>query len=359
MVCPARCRRQHGAAEARLGKPSVVISQRGVLSLAHAYEGSPLQSFIELSDKWFPQHSSYTCNLSSAEVASESGSGLWLGISGAEHATSSRQRIDIASSLWTTAGSDYCHFSLRKLITISTYTRQKAKSKYRNRIQFEITSQKQSSDAHKTSCDRVKRCRERKINIKASERVNRWRIHTPSSTLSCVTGKVRGTPSSVSEEPSNEVKAIAGMPRRLRKAPYQHVSEFELGRMIGLRETEGRTQLRAGTGPRNVTTARNDRHLVRMAVTDHTASSTVLARHWSTATGVGLSASTVRRHLLQTGLVARIPLRRLPLSRNHKRLRLQWARERRRWCAEWQSVVFTDESRFNLSYCNGRIRVRR
>ncbi|KAJ8884371.1 hypothetical protein PR048_016228 [Dryococelus australis] len=96
---------------------------------------------------------------------------------------------------------------------------------------------------------------------------------------------------------------------------------------------DGCTQRRAGTGPRNVTTTRDDRHLVRMAVVDRTASSTVLARHWSTATGVDLSASTVRRRLLRAGLIARMPLRRLPLSRNHKRLRLQWARERRRWPA--------------------------
>ena len=122
---------------------------------------------------------------------------------------------------------------------------------------------------------------------------------------------------------------------------------------------EGRTQRRAGSGPRNRTTARDDRHLVRMARTDRTASSTVLARRWSTATGVNTSASTVRRRLLQGGLVARMSLRPLPLSRNHKRLRLQWAREHRQWGAEWRNVVFSDESRFNVSYSDGRIRVRR
>ncbi|KAJ8878425.1 hypothetical protein PR048_019003 [Dryococelus australis] len=41
-----------------------------------------------------------------------------------------------------------------------------------NRIRLERASQKHSSDAHKIPYDRVKRCRERKINIKASERVN-------------------------------------------------------------------------------------------------------------------------------------------------------------------------------------------
>ncbi|KAJ8866290.1 hypothetical protein PR048_032133 [Dryococelus australis] len=41
-----------------------------------------------------------------------------------------------------------------------------------SRIRLGRASQKQSSDSHKTPYDRVKRCRERKINIKASERVN-------------------------------------------------------------------------------------------------------------------------------------------------------------------------------------------
>ena len=115
----------------------------------------------------------------------------------------------------------------------------------------------------------------------------------------------------------------------------------------------------AGTGPRNVTTARDDGYLFRMALTDRTASSTVLSRRWSTATSLDLSASTVRRRLLRAGLVARMPLRRLPLSKDHQRLRLQWARDRRHWRVEWRNVVFSDESLFNMSYNDGRIRVRR
>ncbi|KAJ8895732.1 hypothetical protein PR048_001070 [Dryococelus australis] len=55
---------------------------------------------------------------------------------------------------------------------MSADTRQKAKSKYRNRIRLESVSQKQSSDTHKIPYDRVKRCLERNINIKASERLN-------------------------------------------------------------------------------------------------------------------------------------------------------------------------------------------
>ena len=108
-----------------------------------------------------------------------------------------------------------------------------------------------------------------------------------------------------------------------------------------------------------MTTGRDDRHIVRMVGTDRTASSTVLSPRWSTAAGLDLSASRVRRRLLRAGLVARMPLRRLPLSRDHQPLRLQWARERHHWRAEWRNVVFSDESHFNMSYNDGCIGVRR
>ncbi|GFU64396.1 transposable element Tcb1 transposase [Trichonephila clavipes] len=95
-----------------------------------------------------------------------------------------------------------------------------------------------------------------------------------------------------------------------------------------------------------------------MAQTDRTASSRQLAAQWSTATGVSLCASSIRRRLLQRGLRARIPLYRIPLTQNHRRLRLQWANVHRSWRADWQQVVFSDESRFNLWHHDDRIRVR-
>ena len=61
-------------------------------------------------------------------------------------------------------------------------------------------------------------------------------------------------------------------------------------RVWNQRREEGRTQRCAGTGQRNVTTARDDRHLVRRAKTDRTASSTVLNGRWSTGKGLDLSA---------------------------------------------------------------------
>ncbi|GFU01154.1 transposable element Tc1 transposase, partial [Trichonephila clavipes] len=166
---------------------------------------------------------------------------------------------------------------------------------------------------------------------------------------------------------------------------FEQISVFERGRIVGLREAglsyravaarvqrnsstimrvsnqgtdEGRTARKSVSGPRNVTSAREDRRLVRMAQTDRTAFSRQLAAQWSTATRVSLCASSIQRRLLQRGLRARIPLYRIPLTQNHRRLRLHWANVHRSWRTDWQQIVFSDKSRFNLWHHDGRIRVR-
>ncbi|GFV84918.1 transposable element Tc1 transposase [Trichonephila clavipes] len=125
----------------------------------------------------------------------------------------------------------------------------------------------------------------------------------------------------------------------IRRLKFVQISEFERGRIVGLREAglsyravaarvqrnsstimrvskqwtdEGRTAEKSASGPQNVTSAREDRRLVRMAQTNRTASSRQLAAQWSTTTRVALCASSIWRRLLQRGLRARIPLCRIP-----------------------------------------------
>ncbi|GFX14622.1 transposable element Tc1 transposase [Trichonephila clavipes] len=66
---------------------------------------------------------------------------------------------------------------------------------------------------------------------------------------------------------------------------------------------EGRTARKSVSGPRNVTSAREDRRLVRMIQTDRTAFSRQLTAQWSTATRVSFCASLIRRRLLQQGFL--------------------------------------------------------
>ncbi|GFX33054.1 transposable element Tc1 transposase [Trichonephila clavipes] len=62
---------------------------------------------------------------------------------------------------------------------------------------------------------------------------------------------------------------------------------------------------KTGSGRRKVTSARDDRHLLHMAVNDRTVFSRKLAARWSTAAGVLMSASSIRRRLLHRALRSR------------------------------------------------------
>ena len=67
------------------------------------------------------------------------------------------------------------------------------------------------------------------------------------------------------------------------------------------------------------------------------------------ATGTRISAKTVRRRLRCARLRSRRPYVGVPLTVGHKHARLNWATAHRRWTRrQWNEVVFTDESRFNL-----------
>ncbi|GFV43964.1 transposable element Tcb2 transposase [Trichonephila clavipes] len=58
---------------------------------------------------------------------------------------------------------------------------------------------------------------------------------------------------------------------------------------------------------------------------------------------------TVYRRLGHIGLYARRPVRCVPLTATHSRLRLIWSREHALWTSQqWSCVMFSDESRFNL-----------
>ncbi|GFX03952.1 transposable element Tcb1 transposase [Trichonephila clavipes] len=91
-----------------------------------------------------------------------------------------------------------------------------------------------------------------------------------------------------------------------------------------------------------------------MTVTDRSATSRIVAQNIESVTHHSVSSRTIRRRLQQSGLSAKRPL---PLTQNHRRLRHQCCDERRMWEAEWNEVVFTDESRICLQHHDGRIRV--
>ncbi|KFM73940.1 Transposable element Tcb1 transposase, partial [Stegodyphus mimosarum] len=155
-----------------------------------------------------------------------------------------------------------------------------------------------------------------------------------------------------------------------------HLDDFLRGRIIGRLEC-GRTQLevsdelgivqsvisrlwqqfqddgnvirRYRTGRPRVTTPNEDRHLAVTAKRNKRSTASDLSHQLSSATGTTISRQTVYRRLGQISLYARRPVRCVPLTATHCRLRLAWSIEHALWTPQqWACVMFSDESRFSL-----------
>ncbi|GFW44204.1 transposable element Tcb1 transposase [Trichonephila clavipes] len=80
---------------------------------------------------------------------------------------------------------------------------------------------------------------------------------------------------------------------------------------------EGATDRRGRLHLPQCTTSREDRQIVRMAVTACSVTSRIVAQHIESATHHSVSVRTIPSHLQQRGLSARCPLLGLPLTQDH------------------------------------------
>ncbi|CAF4872595.1 unnamed protein product [Pieris macdunnoughi] len=105
------------------------------------------------------------------------------------------------------------------------------------------------------------------------------------------------------------------------------------------RET-GEYSRRRGQGRKRKTTRLQDRYIVNCALQ--------------------ISEQTVRNRLLEANLRSRRPVRAVRLTIQHRQARRQFAQNHANWqLRHWRPVLFTDESRFRLTRCDGRLRVYR
>lgn len=141
-------------------------------------------------------------------------------------------------------------------------------------------------------------------------------------------------------------------------ARHFNVARITIYRLWNRFQTFNATADRPRSGRPRITTARQDqvirlRHLRdRFQTPQQTAANIPGLRR--------ISHRTVSRRLAEAGLRARRPYRGPMLTQRHCQNRLNWARNHLRWrIGQWQHVMFTDESRFNLRHADGRVRVYR
>ncbi|GFW78750.1 transposable element Tc1 transposase [Trichonephila clavipes] len=171
------------------------------------------------------------------------------------------------------------------------------------------------------------------------------------------------------------------MPGKRARRHFSQLSEFECGLIIGMKTAgwstrrvagqvdrsecavrncwekwtrEGTHARKTGSGATRKTTRREDRRIVWQALMDPTVTRLTIRAD----VGVAIVKQTISKHLAEANLKSKRPFRALPLTPEHRQLRLQWCQARSMWnVTDWQKIVFSDEFRFVWGTDDNRVRV--
>ncbi|GFW79288.1 HTH_Tnp_Tc3_2 domain-containing protein [Trichonephila clavipes] len=90
---------------------------------------------------------------------------------------------------------------------------------------------------------------------------------------------------------------------------------------------EGTHAWKTGSGVTRKTTRRDDRMIVRQPLVDPTMTRSMIRAD----VGVAIVPQTISRHFAEANLKSKRPFRALPLTPEHRQLRLQWCHARSMW----------------------------
>ncbi|GFS53957.1 HTH_Tnp_Tc3_2 domain-containing protein [Trichonephila clavipes] len=140
------------------------------------------------------------------------------------------------------------------------------------------------------------------------------------------------------------------------------ITQSVISRLWQRFQNDGNVSRCYSTGRPRVTMPNEDQYIY-LAVTakrNRWSTASDLSRQLSSATGTIVSRQTVYRRLGHIGLYARRPVRWVPLTATHCRVRLTWSREHALWTPQqWSCVMFSDEYRFSLQSESHRTLIRR
>lgn len=136
------------------------------------------------------------------------------------------------------------------------------------------------------------------------------------------------------------------------------VSHTSVSRMLQRYRETGNHTRRAGQGRHRATTPVQDRFLRISTLRQRFVTTRMLQSQFQDVEGARISIETIRQRLKEANLQPRIPARGPALTVDHRRARLNFATEHVNWVeADWEQVLWTDESRFCLYTCDRRVRV--
>ena len=79
-----------------------------------------------------------------------------------------------------------------------------------------------------------------------------------------------------------------------------------------------------------------------------------LCENFITSTSTNVSQITLKRYLHKNNIYGRIGAKKPFVNAANKIKRLAWAKSREKWVSEWENIIWSDESRFEVFGGDGR-----
>lgn len=99
---------------------------------------------------------------------------------------------------------------------------------------------------------------------------------------------------------------------------------------------------------------RDGRHLVRIIKKDRKLNLHEIHENFIDSTSTNVCEKTVSNYLHEQGFYGRVGIRKPLVTEVNRKKRLAWAKERKEWVDEWNNVIWSDESKFELFRGNGK-----
>lgn len=108
------------------------------------------------------------------------------------------------------------------------------------------------------------------------------------------------------------------------------------------------------SGRPQLMTERDQRHLLRIVKKNRRINLQELREEFITSTSKTICTKTIRNFLHEQGFYGRVGAKKPFISETNRRKRLAWAKERKEWVNEWENIIWSDESKFELFRGDGR-----
>ena len=139
-----------------------------------------------------------------------------------------------------------------------------------------------------------------------------------------------------------------------------NITKSAVTKIIQKYDSRGDVRNAPKSGRPRKTTPRIDKTILRLSKLDPRKSSGQIKNEISKQFGIEVTSRTVRNRLIQGGLYGRVAVKKPLLSTKNIKARLEFARAHLSWTVQkWNTVLWSDESKFSLFGSDGRKYVRR